>query len=174
MSTVDTVRDIADSFAPGLGLEVFDVEFAGGLLRVTADRVEKADPKSGTDLSMLQKLSKSIARVLEEQDTIPGSFTLEVSSPGVERKLRTRDHFARSLGEVVKVKTFPGVDGDRRCQGNLVEVGDSGIEIVGDDGSRRRIAFDDIAKATTVFEWGPQEKPGRPKKSSQEKRSAAS
>ncbi|MEE9414831.1 MAG: hypothetical protein V3V01_06055, partial [Acidimicrobiales bacterium] len=63
MSTVETVREIADSFAAELGLEVFDVEFAGGLLRITADRADRANPKSGTDLSMLQKLSKAVARV---------------------------------------------------------------------------------------------------------------
>lgn len=160
MSTVDTIREIADSFAPEFDLEVFDVEFSGGILRITADRVDKADPKAGAAISMLQKLSKRIAHVIEEKDLISSAFTLEVSSPGLERKLRTPDHFQRSVGEKIKVKTFPGYQGDRRNEGTLVSADDDGIELAVDNNTNIAIRFDQIAKATTIFDWGPQEKPG--------------
>lgn len=160
MSTVDTIREIADSFAPEFDLEVFDVEFTGGILRITADRVDKADPKAGAAISMLQKLSKRVAHVIEEKDLIASAFTLEVSSPGLERKLRTPDHFQRSVGEKIKVKTFPGYEGDRRNEGTLVSADDDGIELAVDGNTNIRIRFDQIAKANTIFDWGPQEKPG--------------
>lgn len=161
MSIVDTVRELADGYAPELNLEVFDVEFAGGTLRITADRLEKAHAKEGADLAMLQKLSKKVARDIEEQDLISSGFTLEVSSPGLERKLRTPDHFRRSVGEQVKIKTFPGFEGDRRSEGTLVSADDEGITLAVDDNTNVAIRFDQIAKATTVFDWGPQEKPGK-------------
>ena len=166
MTTVDTIRELADSYAPDLNLEVFDVEFTGGTLRITADRLDKPDPKAGADLAMLQKLSKLVARDIEEQDLIASAFTLEVSSPGLERKLRTPDHFKRSVGETIKVKTFPGFEGDRRNEGTLVAADDDGITLAVTAESPDTdvsIPFDQIAKATTVFDWGPQEKPGGPK-----------
>ncbi len=160
LNTVDTVRAIADEHAPTFDLEVFDVEFSGGLLRVTADRLDKPDPKAGAALSMLQKLSKKIAYEIEERDLIAGAFTLEVSSPGLERKLRTADHFRRSLGETVKIKTFPGVDGDRRVEGRLSAATETAITVTSPEGEERTLDISDIAKATTVFDWGPQDKPG--------------
>ncbi len=174
MSTVDTVRELAESFAPDLNLEVFDVEFANGLLRITADRADRtgtADPTAGTTISMLQKLSKKVAREIEEQDLIANAFTLEVSSPGLERKLRTPDHFQRSIGEKINVKTFPGFDGDRRNVGLLTAADDQGITLAITESTESTgstdltIRYDQIAKATTVFDWGPQEKPGKSKKS---------
>ena len=83
------------------------------------------------------------------------------SSPGLERKLRTPDHFRRSIGEQINVKTFPGYVGDRRNAGTLVSADDDGIELAVDDNTTIHIGFDQISKANTVFDWGPQEKPGK-------------
>jgi ribosome maturation factor RimP len=79
-----------------------------------------------------------------------------VSSPGLERPLRTPDHFRRFAGSKVSVKTRPGVEGDRRVEGILTDVDDHGFSV-----NERRLSYDDVEKARTVFEWGPPPKPGK-------------
>ena len=91
---------------------------------------------------------------------MPGGYTLEVSSPGLERKLRLPQHFSGAVGELVNVKLGPHVEGDRRVRGWLKAVSDDAISVVDDAGTERRIEIADITKAVTVFEWGPSPKPG--------------
>jgi ribosome maturation factor RimP len=112
-----------------------------------------------------------VSRLLDEADPIPGEYTLEVTSPGLERPLRTPEHFARAVGDVVAVKTRAGVTGDRRIQGVLVAADAQGITIrpgeasaAEPDAADRRLAYDDLERARTVFEWGPAPKPGGAKK----------
>ena len=95
--------------------------------------------------------------VVEVTDTFlpenEGRYTLEVSSPGVERPLRTPEHFRRFVGTSVAVKTRPDVEGDRRLEGTLEAADDEGVVVAG-----RRLAYDDIEKARTVFVWEPAER----------------
>ncbi|HTW97891.1 MAG TPA: hypothetical protein VMD59_03890, partial [Acidimicrobiales bacterium] len=81
-----------------------------------------------------------------------GRYDLEVTSPGVERRLRRPGQFSRALGGQVSVKTRPGVPGERRVEGTLEEVGEEGIAVV-TAGITRRIAFEEIEQAHTVFDW---------------------
>ncbi len=171
MSTVDVIRKVAEKYAPDCDLEIFDVEFAGGVLRITADRINKADPKAGTDIAMLQKLSRSVGHEIEEDELITASYTLEVSSPGVERKLRTPEHFQRSVGETIKLKTFPGGEGDRRAEGELIAATDIGIEVrVTETDTVRSLTYGEISSASTVFAWGGAEKPGQKNKNNKNKK----
>ena len=112
---------------------------------------------------MLTKATRMISHEIDLQDPINGAFTLEVSSPGVERHLRTPAHYTRSIGEQVAVKLKPNAENVRRIRGELNASDDEGITITNDDGEHT-ISFDQIAKTTTVFDWGPGPKPGSAKK----------
>ena len=118
----------------------------------------------GIDLEDITHVTREVSRALDDADPIPGRYTLEVSSPGLERVLRTPAHFVSAIGTTVSVKTVPGSPGDRRLKGTLLSVDDDGITVAGatEDDDPRPIAFGDIERARTVFEWGPGPKPGRP------------
>jgi ribosome maturation factor RimP len=135
----------------GSSLELIDVELRSGVVLVTVDR------EGGVDLEALTQANRVVSSVLDEHDPFPGHYTLEVSSPGVERTLRTPAHFARAIGEKVTVKTRPQVPGDRRLTGTLVASDEDGLvlRIDGDLTGDRRLGYSDIDRARTVFEWGP-------------------
>ncbi|HUG87554.1 MAG TPA: ribosome maturation factor RimP [Actinomycetota bacterium] len=140
------------SLVEGLGLELVEATFRkeGGrrVLRVIVDR------DGGVDLDTIAETSEKVSRRLDALDFAgDASYTLEVSSPGVERPLRRPADFARRLGEKVKVKTFRPIDGARSHVGEIVAADEEAVT-VRVDGAERTLAFDDIASARTVFEWG--------------------
>lgn len=160
MDTAERMHQLVAPLLVEAEVDLYDLEFAGGVLRITVDR------PGGVDIGTIGSLTRSVSRLIDETDPIPGQFTLEVSSPGLERPLRTPAHFARSVGEVVAIKTRAGVPGDRRATGTLVAADDHGIELApagAEPGETRRLAFDDLERARTVFEWGPAPKPGGPR-----------
>ena len=154
---MDPAEAVRAAIGPALaaeGLELFDVELRTKVLRIYVDR------EGGIDLEAVSAASQLISDLLDRDDPIPDSaYTLEVSSPGVERTLRTPDHFRRHIGTTVSIKTKPDVDGERRLQARLDGADDDGVEVAG-----RRIAYRDIEKAKTVFEWGPAPRPSNAKK----------
>jgi ribosome maturation factor RimP len=86
---------------------------------------------------------------------MPGRYTLEVSSPGLERPLRTPAHFLRELNKVVSVRLHHAIDGRRRLQGVLLRADDRAIVVCLDDtGTEMSVAHSDIERARTVFVWG--------------------
>jgi ribosome maturation factor RimP len=159
MGTVERVRTLVEPVVTGLGLELYDVEHGGGTLRITIDR-PAGDGPAGLDLEAISEVTRAVSRVLDEHDPLPGRYTLEVTSPGLERRLRTPGHFARAVGSDVAVKTRTEVDGQRRFRGNLTAADDAGVTILDDTGNEIRLGYDQMEKARTVFEWGPAPKPG--------------
>lgn len=151
MHQASQLHDALSPVVRALGLELFDVEMSAGLVRVTVDR------QGGVDVDALSAVNRAVSRALDELDPLPGRYTLEVSSPGLERKLRTPAHFAGAVGETVTVRLQPGGEEPRRLQGRLASADDAGIEIEQPEGSRR-VAYDRIERARTVFEWGAREK----------------
>ncbi len=150
MSTSEQVRQLIEPLVVASGLELVDVEHGPGLLRVTLDR------EGGIDLETITRASEQISDLLDARDPIPGGrYTLEVTSPGLERPLRSPAHFARFVGTVINVKTAPHVEGERRFSAELTEADEQGIVVGG-----RRLAYTDIERARTVFEWGPSPRPG--------------
>jgi ribosome maturation factor RimP len=147
MSAAEQVRAIAAPLCAERDLELYDVEHERGTMRVLVDR------SGGVDLGTLAEVNKALSRALDEHDPVAGHYTLEVSSPGLERPLRRPEHFEAVLGETVKVKTRPGTEGDRRVNGRLVAADAEGIDVETPAGEHRRISYDDIASARTVFEW---------------------
>jgi ribosome maturation factor RimP len=153
MPTADHIRELIEPIVADLGVDLFDLEFGGSQLRVTIDR------PGGVDLEAVAATTRAISRMLDEADPIPGKFTLEVSSPGLERVLRTPDHYVWAVGQKVAVKTVPLFDGDRRVTGTIQSADNRAIVVATTDGEHE-LAYDDIEKARTVFEWGGQPKPG--------------
>ena len=155
------VRQLVAPIASDLGLEVYDVEQRGGTLRVTLD-TPPGSP-GGVTLDNLALASRLVSRELDEHDPVPGRYTLEVTSPGVERTLRTPAHFAREVGKVVSIRLADVGHDDRRVTGLLVAADDvsATVAVDGPDGPTERIVrFDQIDRARTVFEWGGTPKPG--------------
>ena len=156
MSISDRLHVIVDPICAELDLELVDLEYTGGVVRVTIDR------SGGLDMDAIAQATRAVSRAFDEHDPIPGRFTLEVSSPGLERSLRTPAHFQRAVGSTVRVKTRPGVEGERRVDGVLAAVDEDGctVALAPPATGERRIRYDDIERARTVFEWGPAPKPG--------------
>ena len=105
MSVVDRVRELVAPIVEGAGAHIYDIEFAGGILRILVDH------EDGIGIDDIKRISRATSHMLDETDPIPGRYTLEVSSPGLERPLRTESHYLRALGEKIKLKTFVEVDG---------------------------------------------------------------
>jgi ribosome maturation factor RimP len=126
------------------GMEIVDIEYhregRGAVLRFYLDR------EGGIALEDLATMSRRLGDVLDVHDVVPGHYTLEVSSPGINRRLRQPDHFRRYIGKRVRVKTLGRSEGRRQVFGTLRSVADEGIVVDAADGSRF-IEFDDIAKA---------------------------
>ena len=161
MAVVDRVRELIAPIVADVGADLYDVEFNGGVLRILVDR------EGGIDIDAIKTISRSSSRLLDETDPIPGRYTLEVSSPGLERPLRLRAHYERAAGELVKIKTFAEVDGSRRFTGTLVGADDAGF-VLEIDGETQSFTYDNVAKARTVFEWGGNPKPGGGQQSKRE------
>jgi ribosome maturation factor RimP len=145
----DRVRELVEPSLAGHDLEVVDVEHRAGVLRLTVDR------PGGVDLDTISTVSRLVSDALDRTDVVPGRYVLEVSSPGIERPLRTPEHFRRFVGTTVAVRTRPGTEGDRRVEGTLEAADATGIVVAG-----RRLSYDDVERARTVFVWGPAPKPG--------------
>lgn len=160
---------VADAVAPvldELGLLLHDVEHSGTSVRVVIDRAttdRDADGGGGVDVDALAAATRAISRLMDELDPIDGHYTLEVSSPGLERPLRTPAHFARAVGADVTVKTRPGTEGDRRVEGTVRSADDDAFTLALAAGGTRRIRYDEVEKARTTFAWGPGPKPGKQK-----------
>ena len=154
METVGVVQELVEPFLAGEGIELVDVRFSAGTLQLFVDR------PGGIDLDTISAVTTRVSRLLDEHDPVPGRYTLEVSSPGVERPLRKPEHFRRFVGSIVSVKTRPEVAGERRQRGRLEEADEEGIVVVAQDGPGqgvpRRLSYGDIDRARTVFEWGGQ------------------
>lgn len=149
---------VADAVAPvlaELGLLLHDVEHSGTSIRVTLDK------DGGLDVDALAAATRAISRLMDELDPLEGAYTLEVSSPGLERPLRTPAHFLRAIGSDVTVKTVAGTEGDRRFDGTVAAADDDTVTISLPDGSTRSLPYEAIERARTTFAWGPGPKPGK-------------
>jgi ribosome maturation factor RimP len=169
----DELQEAVAPVVEARGLELVDLELRPGLVRVVIDC------EGGVDLDSVSDLTREISAVLDHHDPMPESrYTLEVSSPGLERPLRKREHFERAVGEEVVVRTHPSAELERRVRGTLFAADAYGIVLKAEDLPEDgfRVAYGDIERARTVFDWGPAPRPGsvaRPKSRSTKPASAA-
>ena len=163
---VDRVSALILPIVTDLGLELYDVEYQGGILRVVVDT--PTGGPVGVNMESIALITRLISREFDHSDPVPGHYTLEVTSPGLERSLRVPKHFAREVGKVVAIRLTAAVNGMRRAQGVLLSADDNSIVVRLNDKSTTEITemtigYDMIDRARTVFEWGPTPKSGATK-----------
>ena len=146
-----TVKELILPVAEELGLLLWDVEYVKEgtkmILRVTIDKEE------GVGIEDCEKMHRAIDPVLDEADPIEGAYYLEVSSPGIERDLRTDEHILLSLGERVEVRLYAPQNGSKSFSGILsaYEEGEIVLETAGGELKFPRAA---VSKMKTVFDFG--------------------
>jgi len=132
-----------------LEFELVDIEFAqsqrGGVVRIFIDRPEGREP-AGITVDDCARVSQTVSQELETEDPIKGHYTLEVSSPGFDRILRTRAHFERFMGARIFVEMKLPIDGRRRFVGSLRSI-DATDVVVEVDGKPHSLPFERIQKA---------------------------
>ncbi|MGE0519440.1 MAG: ribosome maturation factor RimP [Candidatus Binatia bacterium] len=144
-SVIERVWRIADPLVADHGMEIVDIEYRregrGNVLRFYLDR-----PDGRVTIDELSTMSRRLGDVVEVHDLVPGSYTLEVSSPGINRRLRLPEHFRRYIGKRIRVRTVEPSEGRREFAGVLRAVEAHGIVVaVGE--TDRVVAFDNIAQA---------------------------
>jgi ribosome maturation factor RimP len=127
-----------------LGYELVELEYGAGHGRGTL-RVF-IDAAAGIGVDDCERVSREISALLDVEDPLPGAYTLEVSSPGFDRVLRTREHFGRFVGSRVFVELKEPRAGRRRYTGQLLEVDEGGIALAVDK-ERVAVTFAEIGKA---------------------------
>lgn len=147
-----TIIRLGEQATAETGIEVADVEVRGAgksrLIRVYIDR------PGGVSHGDCQLVSERLGTLLDEQDIVPGdSYTLEISSPGVERALKKVRDFERCLGQKIKVALREPVCGLKRVEGTLSAVTNGAIEIETAPGERLEVSIAQIQKANLKFEW---------------------
>jgi ribosome maturation factor RimP len=142
---IDKVRIFLQSLLPAMDLELFDVQFRregeGWVLRVFIDS------KTGVSLDQCTNVSRELGRYLDVEDSIDHAYYLEVSSPGLERPLRSTDEFRQYCGKKAKVKVHDAIDGEKVFEGVIEEVVDDQIHLKLDDGRSIKFSFEMISKA---------------------------
>jgi ribosome maturation factor RimP len=136
-----------------LGLDLYDVEFERGTLNVVVTR------EGGVDLESLTKANRTISEWLDANDPIPSRFTLDVSSPGLERRLRTPGHFASAIGEVATLRELRKDEPTRRLEGTVLAADATSVTLRDDEHGEVTVQLDSIERARTVFAWGGEAKP---------------
>ncbi len=153
----DTLWALIEPWLAAERLELDDLEVVGsGRARTVRVYVDAED---GVDVDRLAELSEGISRLLDAETDIEGPYRLELSSPGLERRLRRPSHYGKSIGREVSVKARQAGSTDV-VKGVLASADDHGFTVETEAGDRR-IAYDDVVTARTVFRWERGPKPGK-------------
>jgi ribosome maturation factor RimP len=150
--TVSRIWELATQIADGEAMEVVDVELrhegsrAGRVLRLYLDK------EGGPNVDDLGRVSRQLSDLLDDHDIVEGSYTLEVSSPGINRPLTKPEHFQRFLGKRVRIRTGDMIDGRRSFLGILSEVSGDTIKI-DVEGKPYQIPFSMIEKSNYEHDW---------------------
>ena len=144
----ETVREAVQPTITELGYDIWDITYS----KVGADyHLEiTIDSPSGINIEDCEKVHRAIDPILDECDPIEGFYYLDVSSPGVERELRTEEHIAKSVGERVRAKLFAQKDGSRTILGTLSSFEDGKLTVTTAVGEVI-LTPAEISKLTTVF-----------------------
>lgn len=158
MALVDDVRELIEPWLADERLELDDLELKGsGPGRTLRVVIDADDP---IDLDRIAEVSNGISRLLDADTDIEDPYQLEVTSPGLERALRTPRHFQKSVGREVTMKLRRN-DETIVVGGRLSRAEEHGGAVTRDDGTVVEFAYDEVAKARTVFRWQAAPKPGK-------------
>lgn len=156
-TATEQLWQVCEDYLGAEQLELDDLEVVGAgprVLRVTIDA------EGGVGVDRLARVSRALSRLLDESEPFDGAYTLEVSSPGLERELKRPRHYEKAVGREVKVKTRDDIAGARNHRGVLHTADGEGF-VLEVDGDRRRVEYDQVQSARTVFEWKKTPKPGQ-------------
>ncbi len=144
-TVLERVREFADSLLPAMGLELFDIQYRreghGWVLRLIVDKPD------GVTLDDCSQVSRETSDFLDVEDLIEHPYHLEVSSPGLERPLRSAEECGRHLGKKARFKLKEDLDGQRVLIGDLQAVEDNTIVVVTEEGRTYELFWDTIVKA---------------------------
>ncbi len=151
-ATVAKVHEIADRVGAPEGIEIVDVELLGsGTHRVLRIFIDK---ESGVTHADCELVSNLVGTALDEIDIIPGGqYTLEVSSPGVERRLKTLRDFSRFAGKKAKILLREPLEDRRQWEGLLAGIEEDQIVLEPKPGRTIRFALDQVERANLKFDW---------------------
>jgi len=149
---ISKIEAVAERVGQSEGIEIVEVELKGGgksrLLRIFIDKPE------GVTHSDCESISHQVGTILDVENLLPGSYTLEVSSPGVERKLLKYKDFERFQGKKIKAILREPVENSRRWEGTLASCADGLITLEIAEGKSIRFPFEQVETANLKFEWG--------------------
>jgi len=151
-ATIARIWALAAPLAEKLGLEVFDIELkpegtrGGRVLRLYLDKA------GGPTMDELSRVSRELSELLDANDVVDDAYTLEVSSPGINRPLRRPEHFVPFVGKNIRVRTREMINGRRSFLGQLLEVSKE-IIVLSQDGARCEIPFAQIEKSNYEHDW---------------------
>jgi ribosome maturation factor RimP len=150
-----TIRELARPILEGEGLELVDLALKGSpgrqVLRLDIDRAGA----EGVDLADCQRVSRALEQALDREETMPGSYSLEVSSPGLDRPIRSADDFRRNTGRRIVVTTSADDAGQREHHGTLLGCRDGELRLEGNDRVELRIPLESVISARQdVGFWG--------------------
>jgi ribosome maturation factor RimP len=160
----DRIRDIAERVARSYNLEVFDVqnrrESHGWVVRIYLDRPlsggsaqAAGEPETGVSIEDCERVSRDVSAILDVEDVIDHAYTLEVSSPGLDRPLRRADDYRRFAGRLAKVVVSEPVDHQKHLTGRLRGVEDQAVLLEGHGGRIHRIPMSAITRAQLDVEF---------------------
>jgi ribosome maturation factor RimP len=157
-SVVEAVRSAASRVAAGYGLEIFDVQFrreaSGMVLRVQLDRPgPAATAEDSVSVDDCARVSRDLSAILDVEDVVPIAYTLEVSSPGLDRPLRHADDYRRFTGRLAKLVMRERVDGQGFFRGRLAGVDGADVVIDAEDGKTHRVPIAVITRANLEVEF---------------------
>ena len=155
---VEQVRELAARVAGTYGLDIFDVQFrreaTGMVLRVRLDRPgPAATAEDSVSVEDCARVSRDLSAVLDVEDVVPAAYTLEVSSPGLDRPLRHAADYRRFAGRRAKLVMGEAIDGQTFFKGTLGGMADQDVLVDTDDGRRHRVPLHVITRANLEVEF---------------------
>ncbi len=150
---VERIRQLLDPILKSMGLDLWDLEFhkqgPKWLLRIYIDR----EIGGSITLGDCERVSRDLGAVLDVEDIIQHGYTLEVSSPGLDRALTKPEQFIRFAGSIVRIKTFQPINGQKVFRGKLLGLVDADVCIESESGEILRIPFSNVTKTSIEIEF---------------------
>jgi ribosome maturation factor RimP len=160
------IREIADRVAASCGVEIFDLQLrrepVGLVLRIFIDRPTRRDeagkpiverPEDSIGIEECQRVSHDVSAILDVEDALDAAYTLEVSSPGLERSLRDLDDYARFAGRMAKIVVREPIDGQVHFEGRVTGIEDGAVVLAVGRTKVVRLPYDRIARGRLAVEF---------------------
>jgi ribosome maturation factor RimP len=149
---VQRITELGEQAALGTGIEIAEIQLRGAgkarLLRVYIDK------PGGVTHGDCELISEKLGKLLDEEDAVPGeSYTLEVSSPGIDRKLSKPRDFERVVGQKIRVAVQEPIEGQKWFEGKLAQLAEGMLEVETAPGHSVRVPLEQVRKAKLKFDW---------------------